>query len=121
MSATVIGNVSFGLTAETGIFAQSTTYTANSEQKWVRDADGDEVAGSFYNPTWEWSTEGQINTGAALTSYVLGAAVTMANIPNAVHTGGTTNGKSYVSTVELTKASEDHTMANISGVIKPFS
>jgi hypothetical protein len=121
MSATTIGNVAFGLIAETGIFAQSTTYTANSEQKWVRDADGDEVAGSIYNPTWEWSTEGQINTGGALTSYVLGAAVTMANIPSNIHTNGTTNGKSYVTGFEITKSAEDHQMVNISGVIKPFS
>lgn len=121
MAATTIGNVSFGLTAETGIFCQSTTFTANSEQKWVRDADGDEVAGSIYGKNWEWSIDGQINTGEAVTSYVLGAAVTPANVPSNVHSGGTTNGKCYVTSVELTKSSEDFTMCNVSGVIKPYS
>lgn len=120
MAATTIGAINFGLTAETGIFCQSTTFTANSEQKWVRDADGDEVAGSIYGKNWEWSVEGQINTGGAMTSYVLGAAISPANLPDSTHTGGTTNGKSYVTSVELTKSSEDFHMANVSGVIKPY-
>lgn len=112
MPATTIGDVTFGLDEEAAVFAQSVSVSGSVEQKWVRNHEGDEVAGSLYGESYEFSIDGFINTNGG-NSNVLAETISLANMPDFA------SGTAYITSMEQSYSPEDHQSLNISGVMKP--
>ena len=121
MSATVIGDITFGITAETGFYIESASFDYSIQEKYIADGDGDDVAGALYKPEMTFSLDGAYKTTGSPT-WVLGGAITIANIPThtAFISGYTSGGRVLVTSVGVTAGNETEQRRAISGVFKPF-
>lgn len=122
MSATVIGNISFGLTAETGLHAAAITFDYSIQEKWIGDADGDDIAGALFKAGMTFNIEGAFSTTGSPT-WTLGSQLVIANIPT--HTayipGYTSGGRVNLLGVNLTLGNESEQRRTLSGNFKPFA
>jgi hypothetical protein len=121
MAATVFGTINFGLTAETGFFAESFTGDYSGQEKYIADGDGDDVAGAFYKPEMTFSIDGAYNTTGSPT-WVMGATLTIANIPThtAFIASYTSGGRVIINSASVGKGNESEERRTIGGVFKPF-
>jgi hypothetical protein len=122
MAATVYGDINFGLSVETGIYAGAVDFDASIQEKWIPGTAGAEVAGATYGPTATWSMSGFLDTGATL-SAVTGAALILANVvdwTDLIGHGYTTGGTSIVTSHKAALKSDDAEARDIGGVFKPF-
>lgn len=121
MSATTIGTINFGLSAETGLFAASVSFDGSVQEKWIADADGDPVAGAVYGARATYSIEGAFNTSGS-PSWVLGAGPTPANVPTwtAFFASYTTGGRYVETGFNVSKGNESEEGRTISGTFFPF-
>lgn len=120
MAATVLGAISFGLSAETGLFAESITFDFTAQEKWIADGDGDDVAGAVFKPEMSFTIEGALNTGGAPT-WTLGSALAIANAPtytSYISTGG--SGTVVLLGVSEGLGNESEERRTLTGKYKPF-
>jgi hypothetical protein len=121
MAATVIGTINFGLTAETGLFAESISFDSSVQERYIADADGDHVAGAVYGGSATFSIEGAYSTAGSPT-WTLGSQLTIANIPtwSAIFGGYTSGGRVILTGVGINLGNESENRRSLNGVFKPF-
>ena len=121
MSATTFGNINFGLTTETGFYAESFTGDYTVQEKYIADGDGDDVAGAVFKPEMSGTIEGAYNTTGSPT-WVMGGTITVANIPThtAFINGYTTGGRYIVTGANVGKGNESEERRTINFKFKPF-
>jgi hypothetical protein len=121
MAATVIGTINFGLTAETGLFAESVSFDSSVQERYIADADGDHVAGALYGHSATFSIEGAYSTTGSPT-WTLGSQLTIANAPtwSAIFSGYSTGGRVILTSVGISKGNEAEERRTLGGVFKPF-
>lgn len=121
MAATTIGTISFGLTAETGLFAESISFDSSVQERYIADADGDHVAGALYGHSATFSIEGAYSTSGTPT-WTLGSQLTIANIPTwtAIFPDYTTGGRVILTSVGISRGNESEQRRTLGGVFKPF-
>ena len=89
MPVTTIGSagVIWGLTAETGIIAQSVSAKTTREKNQVRNESGEFVAVAFYNATQTYAVAGVLTNASGLATAAPGVALSLTNtaILNSVH------------------------------------
>lgn len=122
MAATVYGNINFGISAETGIYAESVDFDSSVQEKWIGDHQGAEIAGATFNPTATWSMSGFLNTGQSL-SAVNGATLVLANAidwTELIGNGYTSGGSSIVTSHKQGLKNDDAESRDLGGVFKPF-
>lgn len=121
MPAQTYGDVSFGLTDETGFYINSATFDFTSQEVWVSDAGGDDVAGAVFKQEATFTLEGAYKTSDSPT-WTLGTALTIASLPDLTEWIPTyTSGALTIimgGTVSL--SSEELEARTITGTIKPF-
>jgi hypothetical protein len=121
MAATVIGTINFGLDAETGLFAESISFDATVQERYIADGDGDHVAGALYGHSATFSIEGAFSTSGSPT-WTLGSQLTIANAPtwSAFFTGYSSGGRVITTSANVGLGNEAEERRTISGVFKPF-
>lgn len=121
MAATVIGNINFGLTAETGLFAESISFDPTIQERYIADADGDHVAGALYGASANFSIEGAYSTSGSPT-WTLGSQLTIANAPTwtAWFSGYVSAGRVILTSGNIGKGNEAEERRSLGGVFKPF-
>jgi len=121
MAATVIGTINFGLTAETGLFAESISFDTTVQERYIADADGDHVAGAVYGASASFSIEGAYNTSGSPT-WTLGSQLTIASVPTWTvwFSGYTSGGRVILTGGGVGKGNETEERRTLSGVFKPF-
>jgi hypothetical protein len=121
MAAVVSTSLTFGVTAQTGMYIESFEADCSAQEKWVMDADGDEVAGSIYGGAATWSMQGAYKVGETL-SQTLGASITLANAFTWADffTGYSSGGSTYVLGAKPSRKVDDFKMVDLSGGFKPF-
>lgn len=121
MAATTIGTINFGLTAETGFFAESVSFDASAQEKWINDADGDPVAGAVFGMRASFSIEGAYNTSGSPT-WTLGSNGAPANAPTwtAVFPSYSSGGRYVETGWGSSKGNESEEGRTISGSFFPF-
>jgi hypothetical protein len=118
--ATVYGDSVWGITAETGMYAQSFDFDLNIDEEWLPDEDGDEVAGALFNEKGTFTLNGfEKSSGFPA---VLGASITLANaIDSDDFISGDASGATTICTgLKRSRGSRAHRAVDCSGVYKPF-
>lgn len=118
--AKVYGDSVWGITAETGMYAQSFDLDLSIDEDWLPDEDGDEVAGAVYNEKGTFTLNGFEKTGGY--SAILGASITLANAidSDAFITGDASGATTLVTGLKRSRGSRAHRAVDCSGVYKPF-
>jgi hypothetical protein len=121
MPATVIGTINFGLTAETGLFAESVSFDPTVQERYIADADGDHVAGALFGASATFSIEGAFSTSGSPT-WTLGSQLTIANAPtwSAFFNTYSTGGRVILTSASVGKGNETEERRTLGGVFKPF-
>lgn len=121
MSATVYGAINFGLTAQTGMYAESVDWDYQTEEFMVADADGDDTAGAIYNPSADFTMSGFIKNDESL-SATLGATLTLTNLPTWTDwiPGYTSGGQTIVTGGKSAFNHKSGEGVDVSGKFKPF-
>jgi hypothetical protein len=121
MAATVIGTINFGLDAETGFHAESISFDITSQERYIGDGDGDDIAGAIFKVGANFSIEGAYNTTGSPT-WTLGSQLVIANAPTwtAFFTGYTSGGRVITTGGNVGLGNESEERRTISGVFKPF-
>lgn len=106
MAAIIIGvsGAIWGITAETGVIAQSAGAKSTREKNQVRNESGEFVLVSFYNPLQNYTVEGVFTSAAGVGAAAPGTALTIANANTA---NGVTAGGIYVDDVDIRKVNTD--------------
>jgi len=110
--ATTIGisNLSFGMSAESGMLVTNFSETRNIEKAEVRNATGDVVALALYNQTDAFSFSGAI-TG----NYTTTAGAVLTAVANATNTSG----KIVVESAALSKSPDSFVTVDVSATRYP--
>lgn len=121
MAATVIGTINFGLSPETGLFAESVTFDVSVQERYISDADGDEVAGALFRHSATFNIEGAFSTSGSPT-WTLGSQLVIANAPtwSAFIPGYSSGGRVILTGVSTSKGNETEERRTLSGTFKPF-
>lgn len=121
MPATVIGTINFGLSAETGLFAESINFDASVQERYIADADGDHVAGALYGGSATFSIEGAFSTSGSPT-WTLGSQLTIANVPtwSSIFPTYSSGGRVILTGVGIGLGNESEHRRTLNGVFKPF-
>lgn len=121
MAATVIGNINFGLDAETGLFAESISFDPSVQERYIADGDGDHVAGALYGHSATFSIEGAYSTSGSPT-WTLGSQLTIANAPtwSAFFSGYSSGGRVILTSANVGLGNESEERRTLGGVFKPF-
>jgi len=78
MSATIYGDVTFGVTEEAGLYTQSFSADIQTDKAEVKNGQGSDVGGSVYNASATISINGVLRTNGAF-DHAVGGDVTLAN------------------------------------------
>lgn len=121
MAATTIGTINFGLSAETGLFAESISFDTSVQERYIADGDGDHVAGALYGHSATFSIEGAFSTSGSPT-WTLGSQLTIANAPAwaSYFTGYSSGGRVILTTASEALGNESEERRTLGGVFKPF-
>ena len=120
MAATTFGDIVFGLTAETGFYAESISFDYSIQEKWIGDGDGDTMAGAMFKPEMTGSIDGAYKSTGTPT-WTLGTNLTVASI--IAHTGfitGASAGRLLTNSASVTLGNESERRQSIGFVYKPF-
>ena len=109
----------FGLTAQTGIITDGTSWNYTQQKKTIMDADGDPTASTYYGEGIEGTISGFIPTTTPY-STTLAAALTVSDTPTD-YLIGSVGSLSIVESVSVTKSNEEYerievTFSNFSGI-----
>jgi hypothetical protein len=97
MSATVYGDVTFGVTEETGLYTQSFSADIQTDKAEVKNGQGSDVGGSVYNASATISINGTIRDNG-LFGHSVGAEVSLANtVGFGTYIEGYTSGGDFIS------------------------
>lgn len=82
MAAALFGtaDLEWGLTAETGILAQSYDRTVAGTEKAAKNHEGETVGVSFYDPIADHTVEGYLAGSTGIAAAAFGTALTIANV-----------------------------------------
>jgi len=121
MAATTFGNITFGMTAETGFYIESATFDYSVQEKYIADGDGDDVAGAVFKPVMAFSLDGAFETAGSPT-WTMGVTLTIANIPThtAFISGYSSGGRYIITGANVGRGNEAESRRTISGTFKPF-
>lgn len=121
MAATVIGNINFGLDAETGLFAESISFDPSVQERYIADGDGDHVAGALYGHSATFSIEGAYSTSGSPT-WTLGSQLSIANAPtwSSFFSGYSSGGRVILTSANVGLGNESEERRTLGGVFKPF-
>ena len=115
MAANLFGNADlvWGLTAETGILAQSYEKAVSGSEVLAKDEEGETVGVSMYDPVADHSVEGHIASsprdGVAAAEF--GTALTLANA--ATYGGGVSAGLIIANNVTFRLENENYNMVSV--------
>jgi hypothetical protein len=101
----------FGLTSQTGIISDGSTWNYAQDKKAIADADGDAVAKAYYNERIEGTLSGFLPTSTPF-SGTLAASITLSDAPTD-YLKGTVGSLSIVESVSVTKTNEDYVRIEI--------
>jgi hypothetical protein len=96
----------FGLTTQTGIISDGSTWNYAQDKKVIADADGDAVAKAYYNERIEGTLSGFLPTNTPF-SGTLAASITLSDAPTD-YLKGAVGSLSIVESVSVTKTNEDY-------------
>ena len=96
----------FGLTTQTGIITDATSWNYSQDKKVIADADGDAVAKAYFNERIEGTIGGYIPTNTPF-SGTLAASLTLSEAPND-YLKCSVGTLSIVESVSVTKTNEDY-------------
>lgn len=121
MAATTFGTITFGMSAETGFFIESATFDYSVSEKYIADADGDDVAGAVFKPQMTFSLDGAFETAGSPT-WTMGVTLTIANIPthSAFIASYSSGGRYIINSAHVARGNEAESRRTIAGVFKPF-
>ena len=122
MAATIYGDISYGMSAETGMFVESADFDTNIESVWIPDEQGADVAGATFNAAGTFTLSGFLSTVSPF-SALTGAAVTIANEITWSDVIDGTPGAGATLIVESVKNTLNHKNAEaleVSGIYKPW-
>lgn len=119
--ATVYGEATFGIVAETGMYAQSFDFDLSIDEEWFPDENGNDVAGTLYNEKGTFTLNGFEKTAGF--SATLGAAITLANAidGNDFISDTITGALTLVTGLKQSRGARAHRSVDCSGIYKPFS
>lgn len=119
MPVTLIGTsgVAWGLTAESGIIAQSVSAKTTREKNQVRNESGEFVAVAFYNATQTFSVSGVLTGSSGLASAAPGVALTLVN--TAIN-NGVTQGLIVCDDVDVSKGNTEFKKISINATQYPL-
>jgi hypothetical protein len=121
MPATVYGSAFFGVTAETALYTQSSNFEATIEEALVKDHNGDDVGGSYYNGGGTGTISGAQNGAASLTAAVAGTITVQNNFSLASRiTGYSTGGKYIIQSISMPRSNTEFQITEISYNFKPW-
>lgn len=106
MPATIIGITSavWGVTAETGVIAQSAGSKSSREKNQVRNESGEFALVSFFNALQTFTVEGVFTGNSGIGAAAPGVALTIANTNS---NNGVTAGGIYCDDVDIKKTNTD--------------
>jgi len=122
MPAVVYGTIGWGLTAETGLYAESVEFDTGIDAVWIGGPTGDDVAGATFNSSATFTVTGFTNTSGALGAKT-GAAITLANAiawNTVVGHGYASGGQTIIESVKTGLNVKQAQSRDVSGVFKPF-
>ena len=97
MSATVYGDVFFGVTEEAGMYTQSVDGDIQTDKQEVKDGSGNDVGGSVYNASTTGTISGVLRDNGAF-DHEVGGEITLANTFGfGTFISGYTSGGKYLS------------------------
>jgi len=109
----------FGITAaETGILADTVTYSSSQESKVVRNVTGDTIGKTFYDERIEVSISGFVPDATAF-SGTLAAAITLVTAPTD-YLKGSVGTITIIDSVTRTHTSEDFQKLDITAMNHPL-
>jgi len=101
----------FGLTAQTGVISDGSTWNYVQQKKTIMDADGDPTAATYYGEGIEGSLSGFLPTTTPF-SDTLAASITLSDSPTD-YLIGSVGSTSIVESVAVTKSNEEYTRVEI--------
>jgi hypothetical protein len=109
MAAALFGTsgLEWGLTAETGILAQSYSRSVTGSEKEAKNHEGETAGVSLYDPKAEHTVGGYITGSTGIAAAAFGVALTIANV---VSGNGVAAGLVLCTGVSDTLANEDYRM-----------
>ena len=96
----------FGLTAQTGIISDGSTWNYTQQVKRIMDADGDPTASTYYMEGIEGTLTGYLPTTSPF-STTLAASATISDTPDDFLIGSV-GSASIVENISVTKSNEDY-------------
>jgi hypothetical protein len=119
MPVTTIGSagVIWGLSAESGIIAQSVSAKTTREKNQVRNESGEFVAVAFYNATQTFSVAGVLTGSSGLATAAPGVAMTLVNT---AILNGVTQGLIVVDDVDVSKGNTEFKKISINATQYPL-
>jgi hypothetical protein len=108
----------FGLTFETGVITENIAHSFSTEEKTLRDGDGDVTGWTGYNETCEFSFDGYVPTATPFASK-LGINLTLITALPAFFTG-TPTAKNVIKTINSTRTNEDYQKIAVGGTAYPL-
>ena len=102
----------FGLTDQTGVITDSTSWNYTQQKKVIMDADGDPVSSTYYGEGIEGTITGYIPTSTPY-STTLAASLSVSDTPTDFLVGSV-GSVSIVESVSVTKANDDYEKIEIS-------
>lgn len=118
--ATVYGDAIWGITAESGMYAQSFDFDLSVDEEWLPDEDGNDVAGTLFNDKGTFTLNGFEKTGGF--SAVLGASIALANSidSDAFIAGDASSATTITTGLKRSRGTRAHRAVDVSGIYKPF-
>ena len=121
MSATVYGEVNFGMAEEAGIYAASVDFDIKAQEKWIMDSNGDDVAGALYNESATFSLSGVRRTGQALVAKVAASVVLANAVDFSLYIEGyQSGGLTYLMGIKPSLKNDDFETLDLTGGFKPW-
>lgn len=102
----------FGLTTQTGVITDGTTWNYTQQKKVIMDADGDPTSSTYYGEGIEGTITGYIPTTTPY-STTLAASLSLSDTPTDFLVGSV-GSTSIVESVTVTKANDDYQKLEIS-------
>lgn len=122
MSATVYGDITWGMAAENGLYAQSVDVDYGVGEFFVSGEDGDDEGGATFNESATFSLSGFEKTSGTAMSSILGAAFTLANAFD--HTdfisGYVSGGVTLLTSAKPSRKNREAKAIDLGGVFKPW-
>jgi hypothetical protein len=118
--AKVYGDSVWGISSESGMYAQSFDFDLSVDENFLPDENGNEVAGALFNEKGTFTLNGFEKTGGF--SAVLGSSIAMSNAIDASGfiTGDISGALTLVTGLKRSRGSRAHRAVDASGVFKPF-